>query len=384
MGRIPCYPLGDPMRPLFVQELETTRERCVEPRENLLRAVTRNRPDHVPYVFSLTPAMDEKFRKWAGVKEGEPADLRQYFEFDMCGLGPDYKREDAPDYRAYYEDLPENANINGFGVAHVPGDFYHFTHIVSPLASVDDPKVAEAYPMPDRSDPKHWETFSEKVKRLHGQGLAATFMPGHIFETGWQIRGMQRMLEEFATGGKVSRILLGRIAEDNAIAARYAVEAGLDILFTGDDVGTQHGMMMSPASWRDWLKPLLAEVIAAAREVNPEIPVWYHSDGNIEAIIPDLIEVGVTILNPVQPECMDPADLKKRYGDQLSFWGCVGTQSTMPWGSPEEVRNTVKHLIQTVGKGGGLVIGPTHVLEPEVPWENVLALADAVREFGKY
>ena len=158
----------------------------------------------------------------------------------------------------------------------------------------------------------------------------------------------------------------------------------MDILFTGDDVGTQHGMMMSPTSWRSWLKPLLAKVIASARAVNPDIPVWYHSDGKIEAIIPDLIEVGVTILNPVQPECMDPARLKKQYGDQLSFWGCVGTQSTMPWGTPEEVRDTVKRLIQTVGEGGGLVIGPTHVLEPEVPWENVLALADAVREFGKY
>jgi len=356
----------------------------MEPRENLMRAVTRDQPDHVPYVFSLTPAMEEKFRRWAGIPQGEPADLRDHFEFEMCGCGPDYRRDDAPDYLRYYEDLPETARLDGFGVARVPGTFHHFTHIVSPLADVDDPETAMEYPMPDRSDPKHWADFPEKVRKIHDRGLAATFMPGHIFETGWQIRGMQRMLEEFATGGEVSRILLQRIAEDNAKAARYAVEGGLDILFTGDDVGTQHGMMMSPESWRDWLKPLLAKVIAAARDVNPEIPVWYHSDGNIEAIVQDLIEIGVTILNPVQPECMDPAELKKRYGDRLSFWGCVGTQSTMPWGTPEQVRDTVKHLVQTVGEGGGLVVGPTHVLEPEVPWDNVLALADAVREFGRY
>lgn len=360
------------------------REDPLEPRENLMRAVTRNQPHHVPYLFSLTPAMERKFRDWAKLGEDDVADLSRFFEFEMGGCGPDYRAEDTPDYRRYYKDLPENAQIDGFGVARVPGTFYHFTHTVSPLVSLDDPDVAREYPLPDRSDPKHWTHFPKQVQSLHDRGLAATFMPGHIFETGWQIRGMERMLEDFITGGDMSRILLERIAEDNAEAARYAAEGGLDILMTGDDVGTQHGMMMSPGCWRDWLKPLLARVIAAARDVKPEIPVWYHSDGNIEEIIPDLIEVGVTILNPVQPECMDPERLKQEYGDCLSFWGCVGTQSTMPFGTPSQVRDTIKDLIQTVGLNGGLVIAPTHVLEPEVPWENVLALAEAVREFGTY
>lgn len=356
----------------------------MELRENILRAVTHQKPDHVPYEFSLTPAMEAKFKEWAHLKEDQPADLGAFFQFESWGTGPDGSSGPAPDYRSYYEDLPENAHIDGYGVARVPGTFHHFTHTVSPLVRFTEARVAEAYPMPERKDPKLWETFPDKVRRIHEAGRAASFFAGHIFETGWQIRGMEQMLEEFVTGGDVSRILLQRIAEDNAVAAGYATQAGIDILCCGDDVGTQHGMMMSPACWRKWLKPLLARVIATARAINPSIPVWYHSDGNVESILPDLIEVGVTILNPVQPECMDPLDIRKKYGMSLAFWGCVGTQSTMPWGKPSEVRQKVKDLIQGLdGQAGGLVIAPTHVLEPEVPWENVLAMVDAVKEFGK-
>jgi uroporphyrinogen decarboxylase len=147
----------------------------------------------------------------------------------------------------------------------------------------------------------------------------------------------------------------------------------------GDDVATQRGMMMRPALWRRWLKPRLAAIISAAREVKPDILIWYHSDGDCRAIIPELIEIGVDILNPVQPECMDPAAVKAQYGDRLSFSGTIGTQTTMPHGTPEEVRGVVRERIATVGRGGGLLLAPTHVLEPDVPWENIVALVDAVR-----
>ena len=118
------------------------------------------------------------------------------------------------------------------------------------------------------------------------------------------------------------------------------------------------------------------------KAVKPDMLTWFHSDGNIEAIIPDLIEIGLDILNPVQPECMDPAEIKRKYGDRLAFWGAMGTQSTMPWGTVDEVRRVVKERIETMGPEG-LLLAPTHVLEPEVPWENIEAFVDAVEEFGK-
>jgi uroporphyrinogen decarboxylase len=148
-------------------------------------------------------------------------------------------------------------------------------------------------------------------------------------------------------------------------------------------VGTQRGMLMSAPLWRAWLKPRLARTIAAARDVKPDVLVFYHSDGDVSAIIPDLIEIGVDILNPVQPECMDPAALKRAYGQQLSFWGTIGTQSTLPFGSPDDVRREVRLRIETVGAGGGLFLAPTHVIEPEVPFENIVAFVDAVKNEGR-
>ena len=114
-----------------------------------------------------------------------------------------------------------------------------------------------------------------------------------------------------------------------------------------------------------------------------EILIFYHGYGNLLKIIPDLIEIGVDILNPVQPKCMDPIEIKRLYGDRLSFWVTLGTQTTMLFGSPEEVKRTCKKLIETVGEDGGLLLAPAHVLAPDVPWENIQAFIDTVREYNK-
>jgi uroporphyrinogen decarboxylase len=124
--------------------------------------------------------------------------------------------------------------------------------------------------------------------------------------------------------------------------------------------------------------------IRSALEINPKVHIFYHSDGDIEEIIPDLIEIGVDVLNPIQPECMDPAAIKKKYGDRLALWGTIGIQHTMPFGTPEDVKQEVKERIATAGRGGGFVIAPSHEFEPEVPWENILAFFQAVEEYGKY
>jgi uroporphyrinogen decarboxylase len=163
------------------------------------------------------------------------------------------------------------------------------------------------------------------------------------------------------------------------MAERYAA-AGCDVLSLGDDVSTQLTMMMKVATWREFIKPRLAKVIEAAKKVKPDILIFYHGDGNLQAIIPELIEIGVEILNPVQPECMDPVTIKKQYGDRLSFWGAIGTQTVMPFGTPQQVREVCEKMIQEVGRGGGLGLAPTHVLEPEVPWENIQSFVDVVKE----
>jgi uroporphyrinogen decarboxylase len=160
--------------------------------------------------------------------------------------------------------------------------------------------------------------------------------------------------------------------------------SGIDVLGLGDDIGMQQGMLMAPGFWLEWLQPRLKRVIASARAAAPgELLVLYHTCGFAEPAIPGLIEAGVDILNPVQPECMDFAAIHAAYGDRLSFHGTIGTQTTMPFGTPAEVREAVRRNLAIAGPRGGLMPAPTHMVEPEVPWENVEAFVDACRTFLK-
>jgi uroporphyrinogen decarboxylase len=125
-------------------------------------------------------------------------------------------------------------------------------------------------------------------------------------------------------------------------------------------------------------------VIRAAKEVKPSILVFYHSDGNVWDAIPDLIEAGIDVLNPVQPECMDPAQVKNEFGDRLSFFGTISVQRTMPFGTPDDIRTEVRTRMETIGRNGGLLLSPSHVLQPDTPWENIVAFFEAIEECGYY
>jgi uroporphyrinogen decarboxylase len=154
----------------------------------------------------------------------------------------------------------------------------------------------------------------------------------------------------------------------------------VEVIGLGDDIGMQTGMMMSVPFWRQHFKPRLARVIDTIRELRGDsVLIRYHSDGDITDVIPDLLELGVDILNPVQPECMDVPGILRRYRDRCAFWGMIGTQSTLPHGSPADVRAVLHQLADLAREGVRLVASPTHVVEPDVPWENVEALDEIFR-----
>jgi uroporphyrinogen decarboxylase len=193
-----------------------------------------------------------------------------------------------------------------------------------------------------------------------------------MYENAWQVRGYEPFLEDLLVRREWAELLLDRFCENNLRTAVAAARAGYDCIATGDDVANQNALMFSPDLWRAVMKPRWARVIAAARAIKPDIHVWYHSDGNIWAILDDLVEIGITILNPVQPECMDPVAIRKRFGKRLAFDGCVGTQTTFPFGTTADMRRVVRELaVNLRAEQGGLMLSPTHVLEPEVPLANI-------------
>ena len=346
-------------------------------RDNILRALRRQPPEKVGFDFVFSPALLAEFRRRSGRE-----DYQEYYQFPLRCIELDPTRL-RTDYTVFYDELaagtrPLDWNPE-WGIMGAPGPTAHFQEMLHPMAGFESVDQVHAYPWPDWLDDYRWDKVPARVAALKARDLVVcAFMEMTLFEIAWYLRGMDRFMEELIGEDEIATALLDKLTTIRIGMARRYAACGADVLMLGDDVATQIDMMISPALWRKTLKLRLAGVIRAAKEVNPEILIFYHGDGNMERIVPDLIEIGVEILNPVQPECMDPRRMKELFGDKLAFWGCIGTQTTMPFGTPAQVKQTVENLIATVGKGGGLLLAPTHTLEPDVPWANVEALLAAV------
>lgn len=282
-----------------------------------------------------------------------------------------------PDFSSYFSDMeiPKGAFINAFGLMEVPGSMYHFTRYISPLRNVRTLAEIEDFYI-DTYDSFTDGHMAEAVNSLHEQGLVAAASCGMMYEDSWQMRGYEQFLEDMLLEPEHCENLLDRVCERNLRAAVSAANAGIDLLFSGDDVANQRTLMFSIENWRRFMKPRWEKVFKAVKKINPNIAIWYHSDGNIEDIIPELIEIGVDILNPVQPECLDPLMVKKKYGGQLVIDGAIGTQSVMPFGTPQQVRDEVRKMKECLGYDGAYIISPTHVLEPDVPPQNIIAFLE--------
>jgi len=332
-------------------------------------------PRHASYVESLLKRMTQFL--------GE--NPYAHFDSDVGGaawLRPP-KGYTPPDYSGYYpeyQDGKDGFKLDIYGCGRLNRGFYHFTEVISPLRNTDRIEDIEAYPIPPNTD---WldDELQKACHEAHAAGNFAMLTVGHIYENAWQVRGYEPFLIDLMTRREAAEILLDRFCEIHIRTAAAAGRAGYDCLGSGDDVANQNGMMFAPDVWREVMKPRWAKVYAAARAEKPDIHIWYHSDGNVEDIIEDLIEIGVTILNPVQPECLDAVGIRKRYGKRLAFDGCIGTQTTFPFGTPDDMRRAVRELSAALdGRNGGLMLGPTHVLEPEVPPENVVAFFETCDE----
>jgi uroporphyrinogen decarboxylase len=355
-------------------------------RERVVKAMRREKPDRVPFDFpnGFAPAVMEVFRKHTGLDD--PYD---YFGADVRYVGEGGTKY-PNDYSEYHPNLPPTAWVDEWGIGHLPTKstekgHSHLEGFLYPMLNLRTKEDILNYPLPDVEAEYRYEHLPAQVRALHDKGVCVTgCLACTFYEIAWYMRSMELLLMDFVDNQEFAEILLDRILEKRIVQAKFLVESGIDILQLGDDIASQRGMMMRMSMWRKWFKSRMETVIQTARKVNPDILIFYHSDGDCTEAIPDLIEIGVDILNPVQAECMDGPKLKKLYGERLSFWGTIGTQTTLPFGTPEDVRREVKVRMETMGRGGGLCLGPTHMVEPDVTWENLTAFVDAVKEYGRY
>lgn len=350
-------------------------------RERVLTALAHQATDRVPRLLyeeaiGYTPPVARMLREHC-----VPRTPREYFDMDLTSVT--FESTALPTDR-FTEWLGPNAaealaggQVDEWGVWWRTGAFHHFAHVESPLRGLRDLGRIKEYPWPDLDQPYRYRGLLGRVAELHEQGLAVAAFAGSVFEQSWYIRGLEDLMMDMLESPEIAHYFFERTAAIQQFAAAEFARAGVDIIITGDDVAGQHGLLMRQETWREFLRPRLAATVRAVKAANPNSFVFYHSDGNVAPLISDLIETGIDILNPVQPECMDPAAIKRLYGDRLSFWGTVSVQRTMPFGTPDEVRAEVRARLRDVGHHGGLILAPAHVLGPEVPWENVVAFFEA-------
>lgn len=375
----------------------------------MLAALDHEEPDRVPLIIGQTNATGIKMRPYEGLKRlfGIEAPGRYIYDWPELGtalpdeavlerLGSDARAVlDRYPSRVYEaaRARPEHAPFMddwGGGQSEIePGRWYPGIHPMPDATSLRD---IEAYPWPDMDDPSRVAHVRAEARALAADGRYAVIgCPWLLFpfERAHAMQGLDRFLENMLLEPDFARALLWKIEGlCKTLMGHFLDEAGedLDIVKIGDDLGAQESLMISPATYRDLLKPVHADLIAFIKS-KTKAKIFFHSDGDIFDLVPDLVEIGVEVLNPIQSGAGRMSDLgllKRSYGDRLAFCGAIDTQRVLPYGSPDEVRAEVRRVIGLLGGGGGYIVSAVHTIMDEVPPENIIAMCEAVREFGSY
>jgi uroporphyrinogen decarboxylase len=379
-------------------------------RERVLATINHRQPDRVPLVIGVSNATGIKMKPYQGIKRIASIQAPDNYLYDWPELGTAEIDEQTmrrlhSDVRGVLDLEPESIRrrnqarephsdcFDSWGSGQTetaPGDWYPGIHPIPGAKTIED---LEAYTgWPDMTDPSRIAHVREQARRLaedNRYAILATPWLLFPFERAHAMQGMEVFLMNMAMDRDFARALLEKIANYcKQLMGRFLEQLGdnVDIIKIGDDLGTQESLMISPRMYREILKPVHADFISFIKQ-RTRAKVLFHSDGDVEPLIGDFIEIGVDILNPIQTSAGRMADLhslKKRYGGNIVFCGGIDSHRVLPHGSVAEVREEVRRVIQALGPGGGCMIGAVHTVMNDVPPENVLAMVDAVEEFGYY
>ena len=287
--------------------------------------------------------------------------------------------------------LPANTSVDEWGVHWLSGARGEHTATSSPLAGIETAAEVEAYSSwPDPADPARYAGLREKVLDLksRSQRAIAVNLGGQIASQARNMRGYEQWCMDFILNPVLAEAVMRKIMMIDLVMAEQALAVIgdlVDVVTVADDLATQNAPMMSPAVYRKIIKPMQQELFGFIK-ARTKAKLFYHCCGAASFFLEDLLEAGIDILNPVQVSAtnMQPEYLKKNYGNRVTFWGGVDTQHLLPYGSPQEVADGVKRLIDVMAPGGGFVLATVHNVRPEVPPENLVALFDTALEYGQY
>ena len=260
-------------------------------------------------------------------------------------------------------------------VRRVGRDEKYVEWVSGPLVDTED---LDRVPWPTHT-PK--PDLADQVQRLKHQGNVVSAGVVQPYKLAWQLHGMENVLADYLINRRFLEKLYDRIYAMHTPIIRWAAEAGVDIFSIGGDIAMQDRVLMGPACWREVDKPRLAALIAEGKRINPDLHLFIHSDGDLREIMDDLIEIGFDIIDPIQPECMPPAEVKQRWGERITLCGTGSLQHTLPFGTVDDVRAEITDRITNCGYNGGLILRPSNAVGFDVPLENLLAFYETAMAF---
>ena len=352
----------------------------MNPRERVLRCLNYETADRVPLSGSFRPEVWVKLREHFGTNDGNVISEKLGLDFKGVGMGASQEfleraRASGGGGSVLHDD---GSYANEWGLRHTVGkNSPYMRYVYHPLS---DERNLDTYKFPDLGAPGRFGNLEERVKRLQENHVVsagtATF-----YKECWNLRGLEPFLMDIATESPFMLKLLDRLLEYKLEIISQFAQAGVDIISIGGDIAMHTNLFMKPDLWRKHFKWRDAALIDEAKQYGVKY-FFLHSDGNLMEVMEDLLEIGFNIIDPIQPECMDPYEIKERFGDRMTLHGTISAQQTLPFGTVDDVRNEVRERIERCGKNGGLVIAPNNVVQFDVPLENLLAVYETAKEMG--
>jgi len=345
-------------------------------KERVITAINLKEADRVPLFLEVVPELEDLLCKKYGLKGN---DLLTFLGNDIvnCAVGI------AKSWGELYtdENTVDEWGFRWKSITHKNGTYSEIVYRPLEKATLEDLKK---YKIPDPLNEKYYGEVIGLKEEFGNKYAVMVDLSCTIFELSWYLRGMENLLVDMLVNENFVNYLMDKILEFYIPVAKKLAKIGVDIIWIGDDIGMQNRMIISPELFRKFVKERYRLLIGEIKRANRNIKVAFHSDGYITPVIDDLIEIGVDILNPVQPKCMNPAEIKRKFGKYLCFMGTIDEQETLPFGTIEDLKGEILTRIKTVGKGGGLILGPTHNVQIDTSIEKVEVFFDYAREAGNY
>ena len=367
----------------------------MDAKERLLTTLDHREPDEIPLTASLSLDARAKLMTYYGLNARKELYERLGVEPGRAGIGVGPPTDWKPS-----EELLSFCKASGNGPASeythfvewgirkklgssLPGAMlrqFFFTY--HPWEHFMEASQVEEVEFPDLDAAGRFDHARKIVKDYQRTRLIFGGLYHCQFTKAWELRGMMTFMKDLHTNVKMAETILDRLNDYYCDVADRLLDIGAEGLTFNEDWGNNKSLFIPPSMWKRIFKPRYKRLFDRAKRGGGSI--YFHSDGNITPIVGDLVDIGVDVLNPVQPDCMDPLEVKKNYGDKITIDTGVSVQKTLPYGTVDDVKTETIHAIKHLAPGGGFIYGTSHTAMYDVPVENIVALYDTCRKYGKY